>query len=475
MSLQIFLHGKILGTERFLADASDDLVGRAYWATLLSEVLPRALLAEFGLSKVLLGSSGGGQFLVVLPEEFRAQASDFCEKVSARLGRVSGGAMSLVWGITENLGDWSDIRKRLLLELHGMMAAPARGIGRQWFEQPAEAPEAESFARYADELAEASRLGWSPDDPVRITSGEGKYTWAIGSGPDEIPMARHTAPDTEGGRADVRTLASRATGQPLWGVLAGDVDGFGVRLRRATSIEEHLQLSVMYKQFFLTELQIRCSLPEFWQKVSLLYVDGQRFAVCGAWDALIGLAREVQRIYQLFVEANLKEFAGPEGKTISMAVAVARNPEASLGSVYAEAAQRLEAAKTAGRDSIWVLGRTLDWKQLSDAAETRQTMTRMIKEFGSPRQFLDELAAFYRDAPESMVGPGARRANARVERPWRFYRRLNAVLGSSRSKEFQRLRSDLISDFTGRRASNIRLRPQGRVALEWAKLETESN
>jgi hypothetical protein len=62
-----------------------------------------------------------------------------------------------------------------------------------------------------------------------------------------------------------------------------------------------------------------------------------------------------------------------------------------------------------------------------------------------------------------------------VDRPWRFYRRLNAVLGSNRSKEFQRLRSDLISDFTGRRASNVRLRPQGRVALEWAKLETESN
>jgi len=33
----------------------------------LSEVLPRALLAELGLSKMLLGSSGGEQFLVVLP------------------------------------------------------------------------------------------------------------------------------------------------------------------------------------------------------------------------------------------------------------------------------------------------------------------------------------------------------------------------------------------------------------------------
>ena len=44
-------------------------------------------------------------------------------------------------------------------------------------------------------------------------------------------------------------------------------------------------------------------------------------------------------------------------------------------------------------------------------------------------------------------------------------------LGRARSKEFQKLRADLISDFTGKRAAQIRLRPAGRVALEWAKLE----
>jgi hypothetical protein len=32
-------------------------------------------------------------------------------------------------------------------------------------------------------------------------------------------------------------------------VLRGDVDNFGIRIRRAQSIEEHVQLSVMYKQF----------------------------------------------------------------------------------------------------------------------------------------------------------------------------------------------------------------------------------
>ena len=88
MPEQILLQGKILGTEEFLLagpaegrsarSAGEDLLaGRSQWITLLCEVLPRALLAELGLARILLGSSGGGQFLVVLPGEAREAAEDF--------------------------------------------------------------------------------------------------------------------------------------------------------------------------------------------------------------------------------------------------------------------------------------------------------------------------------------------------------------------------------------------------------------
>jgi len=51
MSLQIFLEGKILGVDDcLLAPALNDpdqvFTGRSHWISLLSEVLPRALLAE---------------------------------------------------------------------------------------------------------------------------------------------------------------------------------------------------------------------------------------------------------------------------------------------------------------------------------------------------------------------------------------------------------------------------------------------
>jgi len=471
MSLQIFLHGKIPGIEEFLRNASGDFVERAQWVTLLSEVLPRALLADFGLSRVLLGSSGGGQFLLVLPEEFRIRATEFCQRASAAILERSGGILTLAFAITENLGSWTDIRNRLLIELQQRVNTPAAAHPAATFFS--DTVSSSSVAPFSAMYRSGSTVGWSADQPAEILNAPSTHNWVLG---EDIPFADHSAPDDDtSGPATADVLASRANGRWFWGVLRGDVDAFGEQLRHAATIEEHIQLSLLYKQFMIGELQMRCSLPEFWQKVTILYATGQSFAVAGAWDALIGLAREMQRIFALLVETNLRELAGNEGKTISMAIALAAEDSAEIPGIYAEAGEKLAAAKTSGRDSIWVLGRTLEWRQLADASESRTTMTRLIRDFGVSHQFLDELAAFYRDSSDTIVTPGVRRGNVRVDRPWRFYRRLNLVLAQQgRGREFQRLRSDLISDFTGKRASNVRLRPQGRVALEWARLETEA-
>src|SRR3974390_229037 len=120
MSVQIFLEGKLLGIDEFLLartgaeqDPDHVFLGRSHWISLLSEALPRALLAELGLAKILLGSSGGGGFLLVLPEESRGDAEKFLESAAAEIAALSADALKLVWSITENLGDWSDVRRRL--------------------------------------------------------------------------------------------------------------------------------------------------------------------------------------------------------------------------------------------------------------------------------------------------------------------------------------------------------------------------
>jgi len=165
-------------------------------------------------------------------------------------------------------------------------------------------------------------------------AGLGKHTWSVSSNLslDAITLARHAAPSDDGSSpARLETLAHRAQGKPCWGVLRGDVDHFAIRLRRVQTIEEHVQVSVLYKQFFAGELEVLCSMPEFWRKVTILYSGGDDFAVYGSWDALILLAREIQRLFHRFTEENLKDFPGAEAKTISMALALAPEPEAQLG------------------------------------------------------------------------------------------------------------------------------------------------
>jgi CRISPR-associated protein Csm1 len=482
MSVQIFLQGKLLGIEEFLlapAEKNSDQVflGRSHWTSLLAEILPRALLAELGLAKILLGSSGGGQFLLVLPQESGEAAEQFLSRAAAEIQQMSAGLLKLVWSITENLGDWSDIRKRLQEQLD-------RKRGTPQFTEPDEAPAdaQDYFANYLGEkLRDAESAGWSADHPGRVLISEGKYTWPLAASGDSIPFARHAAPqDDLHEPASGEVLASRASGLSTWGVLRGDIDNFDIRLRRAQNIEEHIQLSVMFKQFFAGELEVLCSMPEFWRKVTVIYSGGDDFAVLGAWDALLALAAEVERLFHRFAEQNLKDFAGPEGKTISMALALAPSVDASLGAVFEEAGQRLEAAKSADKDAIWLLGRTLEWKQFSEASALKDSLMRMISEFDCSPQYLKDLCGIYRETQSRISKRQARRSGG--ERPWRYHRRIRRILGASRGylqggprrNDFQKARTALIADLIGRSAVTVKLRPAGRVALEWARLSAEA-
>ncbi|MGI8741623.1 MAG: Cas10/Cmr2 second palm domain-containing protein [Bryobacteraceae bacterium] len=477
------MQGRIFGFDDFAAGAGpseSELTGRAHWAVLLSEVLPRALIAELGLSKMLLGSSGSEQFLVVLPGEVRPETEEFLNSARRAIGRMSGGQLDLLWAITENLGDWTVVRKRLNEQMQRKKATPLARIGLAGTGPNLDGNNTESDSEYFRELAaltrDATTLGWSPEAPARITAGAGKHNWNLGSGPggapESIPFARHTALSDDGHRlAPLPVLASRAEGAKVWGVLRGDVDDFGIRIRRLPSIEEHVQLSVLYKQFFAGELEVLCSMGEFWRKVTLVYAGGDDFAVYGAWDSLIAFGRELQRVFQRFAEDHLKDFPGPEGKTITMALALAPEPDTDLASVYERAGQKLQLAKSIDKDCFHLLGRTLEWKQLSDAAEVKQDLASMVKEHGIRPDYIRELCGIYRETKRAAL-PGEK-SSRRTERPWRFHCRLNRILGSSRSRDFQKARNSLVAGLAGRNPAHLKLRPSGRVALEWARLSTE--
>ncbi len=473
MSVQIFVHGKLLGIDDFLASAASTsdasaFLGRSHWIALLAEVLPRALLAELGLSKILLGASGGEQFMVVLPAEAREKADEFLAAAASDIEQLTGGMVQLACVSTENLGDWSDVRKRLSDEMQRRRGAPAAQRDAAFFapsDSDAVTVNDAYFATLRARLEEAKTAGWSPDRPGQVLTDEGKHSWSLEGSADAIPFLRHDALTDEHVPATCAQLAERADGRPIWGVLRGDVDNFAIRLRRLQTIEEHLRVSMTYTQFFAGELKILCSMPDYWRKVSIVYSGGDDFAVYGAWDALLPLGREIQRLFQRFAAENLKDLPGPEGKTITMALALAAENDATLASVFENAGQALEIAKSTDKDCIYALGRILEWKQLSDAAELKDDLMRLVRQFGTSPEYIEELCGIYRETAVT-----TRRRSRSTERPWRFHRRINRILPASRDREFQKARAAIITDLAGKNPAHVKLRPSGRVALEWARL-----
>lgn len=487
MSVQIFLLGKLSGLEDFLLSpvagesgagasggaasapvesAAGVLAGRAQWAALLTEVLPRGILAELGLSPLLLGTSGGGEFLIVLPEESRARAEEILAAARADVYARSAGRLRLVWAWTENLGDWPIVRKRLYADLHKALGTPlAVKLGRETAEQ--------DFGQFAEAFREAGTASWSVASPGAVAVEGGTHTWRLGAGPDDIHLARHTALNEAGTQpATPAELAERAEGSQRWGVLRGDVDNFGVRLRNCADIEEHLRLSRLMKQFFAGEIELACNaLPELWRKATILYTGGDDFAVYGSWDALLRLAREFHRLFELFAGENLRQWEGPEAKTISMALALAPDQDTPFPYVYEEAGRLLESAKSEDKDCFHLFGRTVDWKQVYRAADLREGLIRLVRDFRCPPGFLTELTGFYREKTQAGSGGDTRAPGGR---PWRYHRRIGRALGSRTGREFEKLRHSVTQELIGGSAQHVRLRPAGRVAVEWARLSIEA-
>ncbi len=483
MLLQVFLQAQLLGSNEFLATPpsphihqAQDFLGRCAWLNLLCEVLPRALLAELKLSRMLLGSSSAEQFLLVLAEEDIPRATALLTRANDDLFQLSGQTLRLHWASTENLGAWPVVRKRLDDALVSRTSAPLADLQNpeQFFEPVTDPGESQSdlyFAEFASRLGTATAVGWSNEQQARLVWNGGDYSWTLTdeSRPDtdSIFFPRRFATDDEGNPATPPELAERADGSCLWGILVGDIDQFETQLKRVATIEEHIHLSVLFKEFFAGELSLLCTLPEFWRKVSILYRGGDDFAVMGAWDSLLLLARELERLFEKFSEHNLQSFSGLEGKTVSMALSVAPEIDSSPASVFESGVMQLRQAKATEPGSFAIFGRTLEWKRLNDAEELKAGLVRLVREFGYSPDYIHELAAVYREASPTR---SSRRKAARMDKPWRTYMRLAQVIPQSRGKEVNNLRNTAIASLIGKRTAAAKLRPSGRVGLEWARL-----
>src|ERR1700733_4728595 len=167
MSAQILLQGRLLGSDDFLPAAPADRDNRAFearsmWLVLIGETVPRALLAELQLPPLMLGSSGGDRFVVILPDQSRAEAAgEFLARVSQTLSGITGGKLSIAWSATENLGDWTIVRKRLQEGMRTGNRPPAQESGYfEPFSSNGLGP-GSGQDRIPRDLRDVSAIGWS--------------------------------------------------------------------------------------------------------------------------------------------------------------------------------------------------------------------------------------------------------------------------------------------------------------------------
>ena len=473
MSAQILLQGRILGVDEFAVATPADRDNRIFdarlqWAAILGEVLPRALLADLKLPPLMLGSSGGGRFLLILPDGERAEAAAaFLKRASDALLAFTNGIVRIAWSWTENLGDWTVVRKRLRDGARQAAEAVATAPG---FFEPFNPVLPQGGDRMPRGLRDATAIGFSFDFPALIAFEGGEYRWDLGrqASVDNITLTRHAARNGDA-VASAKELAKRAKGEKLWGILRGGIDDFDTRMRKAQSVKEHVQLSILYKQFLAGEIELMCSTGDYFQRVTVLRAENAEFAVFGSWDALLGFARELQRVFAAFAGDSLKDLAGGEAKSLTMALTLAE-PAEPMARIWEDNARDLEIAKSSDKDCLYLLGRVLEWKQMADAAELTEAVVQIAADFRGGQQFLAQLRTLYRKVETGGLTPADHERIA--SRALRFQRRF-ANVASRKEREFQKLRAHLMKELAGRNLrGKLKIRPEGLVALEWARLAT---
>jgi CRISPR-associated protein Csm1 len=469
MSLQIFLYGQFRGIESFVAGAGrrdGEVCDRSLWISLLTEIAPRAFLAEQGLSPLLAGYSGGGGFLLLLPEPAVGEAEGFFARLRDGVESASGGDVELHWTWTENLGTWEHIWKRLREGLERKLRTPLAHRGVAGLGMDARRGE-RAWEGLCEQLAGASFAGWSPEWPERVEAGEGRHQWPIGAAPEGLTVS---IPPREPG-----AFAARAQGARRWGLLRVDIDHTLARLSAAQDAESFRFTAHLYKNLVAGELQRIAAMDRHKDRMGILYSGGDDFAAVGAWDALLSVAIEFHRVFTLFSRDLPGGREMSEGATLSAALTVAA-PGEGLAAVWAANRVQLETVKSSGRNAFSLFDRILEWSALDEAEALKGRMRKLREVFGCPAELFGELAEYYEDygASDGLASLRARRRERRFDRPWRFHRRLRRLAGDRWGTEFERQWRAFVGELIGRGQVQKQLRPAGRVALEWAQLEAAS-
>jgi len=261
------------------------------------------------------------------------------------------------------------------------------------------------------------------------------------------------------------------------GVLKMDVDNLGKLFsdglpNELRSISRIASLSRSIKWFFEGYMNILLSLPEFKDKLYVVFSGGDDFFVVGAWNVVFEFSLKVRQEFDEFVCHH-------PGITISAALLVV--DEKYPVSRFAQIAEdRLYDAKynSKEKNSINVFNTVISWNDFVEAKNLKNKLVDLIKNYDLNRVILEKIRKSSRGFEK--IQNEALKGNIKLMKVWRLTYYLRDIINSKKKDE----KSDQIKEmvnlivnqyeklvFEALRGNSVSIKIFP-IAARWAELET---
>lgn len=272
-------------------------------------------------------------------------------------------------------------------------------------------------------------------------------------------------------------MAYFETGTQKLGVLKMDVDNLGKLFSDGLpddlrSISRIASISRSIKWFFEGYMNTLLLLPEFRDKLYVVFSGGDDFFVVGAWNSVFEFALKVRQEFDEFVCHH-------PGITLSAALLVV--DEKYPVSRFAQIAEdRLHAAKydSPDKNSINVFDAVISWKDFIEAKNLKNKLVDLIKNYDVNRAVLEKIRKSSRGFEK--ISNDALKGNVKLMKVWRltYYLRdiINTKKKDERSEQIKEIVNSIVNQYENLvfealkgNSVSIKIFP---IAARWAELET---
>jgi CRISPR-associated protein Csm1 len=515
MSESFFVSGDLSGIQDYVLNVSAAgggqarrLRARSFYVQAVGEVAAWRVLRAFGAAWDCALVSGGGQFLLRLPEtpEAETKVAQLADDLSHALYAETRGELGLTLAFGRSRERAIQQKEQEKRTLWRAVVAGSDGWHAEEMSLGAIAPPCQicrhqvaTVTRNDDGVPVAvcarcdgdTRLG---KELSRVGSGgrplvqfsvlgtsvrlHGDGSVSLGDSPVRRSLGRHVPADQSGNLLTFEQIAESAKGDNLLGILKADVDSMGVKLgdiaRQDPSLQKVREFSTELDAFFTKRVQQELEKAE-WRLIYTIYSGGDDLLLVGPWNLMLDFAGWVRRAFA----------EGPGAKYgLTLSAGIALTPyRLPVRHGVERADDLLEQAKTGRKDQCAALGSVWSWNRHDQIIGTGKRISGWIHSKVKGRSLFHRLLAIA-DLTKR-VSPSQPPCDATTEsqkpRPdpsraafWAYEIGRNFPSrdgGSSEEHDLRQWGEQVLANFHGDGEDML---PEVRVALRYALVATRS-